>query len=418
VPRTLLFACKMLLALLLGPCSSVLLFAQAAHQALPTNPALDFNAVLAAVLLHAPEAREGIVRSEQADAFVAAGDSWMAGIPSLAFNYYDDGRLDDRGQMEAQYGVVLPMWRPGEKRDSAALGTRYQQQVARWESALALELAGRLRGILADITEAETLLGIEREATTTAGELLRVTTALSEAGALARLDVMQAENLLLEQRKREMQAEAALVDAEISYGLLSGLAQRPAAAHTEQQANAQEIASTHPLLQYLQSEVDVATAGIKQSEIAAKGNPQLGLGSRRERGDGTIPYTDTINISLTIPFGGKSWVSAQTSSARRQKVDAEVLYLNTERRLQQALHEVEHELFLADQALPLAEQQAALGRARQTMAQTAFAEGEVTLAQVMPAIQEARSAQRELELLLLQRQRLVTEFNQIIGVLP
>lgn len=385
---------------------------------MPTNPALDFNTVLEAVLQQAPETREGIVRSEQAAAYVAAGDSWIAGIPSLAFNYYDDSRLDDRGQMEAQYGVVLPLWRPGEKRESAALGSHYEQQVARWQTALVLELGGRLRSILADITEAEMLLGIERETTATASELVRVTTALADAGAVARLDVMQAQNLLLEQRKREMQAEAALVDAEISYGLLTGLTQRPAAAHTEQQANAQEIDNTHPLLQYLQSEVDVAAAAIKQSEIAAKGNPQLGIGSRRERGDGTIPYTDTINISLTIPIGGKSWVSAQTSSARRQKVDAEVRYLNTQRTLQQALHEVEHELFLADQALPLAEQQAALGSERQSMAQVAFAEGEVTLAQALPAIQEARSARRELELLVLRRQRLVTEYNQIIGVLP
>lgn len=402
----------------LGQPGPAALLAQTAHESLPTSAALDFGTVLAAALQQAPETREGVVRVEQAAAYVAVGDSWIAGVPSLSFNFYDDGELDDRGQKEAQYGVVLPLWRPGEKRESAVLGARYEEQADRWQTALKLEVAGRVRSVLADITEAQALLAIERAATATAGELVTVTNALFAAGAVARLDVMQVENLLLEQRKREMQTEAALVDAEISYGILTGLGQRPASAHVEQQAAPGEIETVHPLLQYLQSEVDVAAAGIKQSEIAARGNPQLGLGSRRERGDGSIPFTDTVNISLTIPFGGKSRVSAQTSAARRQKVDAEVLYLNTQRSLQQALHEVEHELFLADQALPLAQQQAALGAERQAMAQTAFALGEVTLAQVLPAVQEVRIANRELEILQLRRQRLVTEYNQIIGVVP
>jgi len=404
--------------MVLGLAGSIAGSAQNMHAPLQLSSTLDFQALLAATLQQAPEQLETPVRAQQAADFVAAGDSWMAGVPNLSLNYYDDRWLDARGQFEAQYGVVVPLWRPGEKRQASALGIRYEEQVARWQSALQLTLAGRLRAVLADIAAAEILLASEREATATAAELVQVTTALFAAGAVAWLDVMQAENLLLEQRKRELQGEAALVDAEIAYRLLTGLEVRPAAPLVEAQIATEEIAETHPLLQYLQSDIAIATASIKQSEIAARGNPQLGLGSRRERGDGSLPYTDTVNISLTIPFGGKSYVSAQSSAARRGKVDAEVQYLSTWRALQQALHEVEHELFLASQALPLAEQQAALGSERQAMAQGAFAQGEVNLTQVLAAVQEARIAARDLQQLRLQQQRLTGEYNQIIGVLP
>src|SRR5690606_21032630 len=152
--------------------------------------------------------------------------------------------------------------------------------------------------------EAETVLQLEREATASATELLTVTTSLFDAGALAQLDVMQAENLLLQQRMRELQAEAALVDAEVEYTMLSGMELRPSAAHRETKTLQSGLDPEHPLLRYLRSDVNLADASIRQSELSAKGNPQLSLGSRRERGDRLTPYTDSLAISLTIPIGG------------------------------------------------------------------------------------------------------------------
>lgn len=392
--------------------------AQAGHEPLTRSEELTFAAILDGALRNAPESVETSVRREQADAFTSAGRSWMAGRPGVALSHYDDGLLDDRGQVESQIGVQLSLWRPGERRDSAELGARYQAQVDFWQDALRLELAGSVRTALADIHEAELLLQLERAATVTAAEVARVAEAQLEAGALARVEVMQSRNLLLEQQRREFAAEAMLVDSEITYEFLTGLEQRPAAQHTEIQSSASEVSASHPLLRYLQSEVDVLDGAVRQSEIAAKGSPQLLLGTRRERGDRFTPYTDSVNLALTIPFGGKAYVSSRTSAARRDKVDAEVQYRATLRQLELALHDAEHELFIVRQALPLAREQAALGSERQALAQTAFAEGELTLAQVLPAVQEARAAARELALLEAREQRLITEYNQFIGVLP
>lgn len=410
--------CRLLYALLLIALTLPASYAQTLHAPLPTSPELDFNTLLEHALAYAPEARETAVRAQQAEDVAATGRSWIAGRPSIALNYYNDGPLDNRGQVETEYGVQVPLWRPGERQGSALQGERYREQLALWEHHLRLNLAGRLRGVLADIQQALALLELEREASVTAAELVAATNLLFEAGALARLDVMQAESLLLEQRQRELQAEALLVDSERAYTVLTGLEIRPQSRHAEMQSQVEEIAAEHPLLRYLQSDIDLADSAVVQNEIAAKGSPQLTLGSRRERGDRFTPYTDSVNVALTIPIGGGSFVSAGTSAARRAKVDAEVLYINTRRALEQQLHEVEHGLFVVNQALPLAEQQAALGAQRRTMAQTAFEQGELTLAQALPAIQEARLGARELAMLRLRQQRLISEFNQLIGVLP
>lgn len=388
------------------------------HAPLARVDTLAFDDLLAAALQHDPSALETPVRAQQAKDYVAAGASWIAGPPQLVYNGYHDGPLDSAGQREFQYGVQLPMRRPGEFRDAREQGARYEQQVTAWESSLRWQLAGSLRMALAAIETAETQLHLQEQAVATASSVHDATQRLFDAGAVARLDVLQAENLLLTEQQALLQAEAALVDSEREYVVLTGLQERPAAAHREQLTALEDINEQHPLLGYLQSEVAVAASNVRQNEISNKGNPQLMVGTRRERGDRFAPWIDTVAVSVSIPVGGKSFVSSRTSSARREQADAEVQVLGTRRELQRSLHEAEHELYVTRLALPLAEQQSQLGQQRSTMARSAFEAGETNLTQVLLAVQEAARAQREYSLLLLQEQHLITEYNHFAGVLP
>jgi len=388
------------------------------HQPLATSETLGFAEILDNALKNAPEAGVTEARGAQAAAYQGMGRGWLASRPSVVASYLDDSRLDNQGQKEIEYGVQLPLWRPGEKRDTARLADDYSRQSDLWQQSLRLTLAGRVRTLLADIAEAEQILAIERQATADSEQLQAVTTRLFETGALSRLDVMQSENQLLQQRQREIQANAAMLDAEIVYRMTTGLLVRPAATPAETMASATEISPEHPLLRLLQSEVDVAGDNVRQSEISAKGNPQLTLGTRREQGNRFSPTIDTLTLSLQVPFGGKHVVAARTSTARLAKVDAEVGWRSTQRELQLALHEAEHELDVTREALPLASQQAALDAERSTLAQRAFDAGELTLAQVLAAVVEAHNSARTLVQLQNREQRLIADYNQALGVLP
>lgn len=395
--------------------------AQRSHAPLATSDSLDFSTLLEHSLQRAPALLEDPVRRQEAEDWLAAGHSWLSGRPSINLNYFDDSILDDRGQRELEYGIQLPLWRPGERDSARALGQRYEEQVPLWLQALGLELAGQLRTVLADIAEAESLLQLERDATANAQELVGTTRVLYENGQVPRLELLQAQNLLLAQQQHEFAAEAALVDAEIAYRELTGLDQRPVRLPAESRHAAETIAEvegSHPLLRYLHGEVLLAQAGVEQSAQSARGSPQLGLGARRERGDRFTPFTDSINLSLQIPIGGRSWVDSRTSAARRTQVEAEVRWLQAQRELDRALHEAEHELDVAERSLPLAQEQARLASERLAMAEVAFAEGEIDMSRLLPAVQEARSAEQSLQLLELRLQRLVTDYNQILGVLP
>src|SRR5690606_19629165 len=154
--------------------------AQRSHAPLAINESLDFATLLEHSLQRAPALLEDPVRRQEAQDWLAAGRSWLAGRPSINLNYFDDSILDDRGQRELEYGLQLPLWRPGERDSALALGQRYEDQVPLWLQALSLELAGQLRTVLADIAEAESLLQLERESTANAEALVDTTRVLFE----------------------------------------------------------------------------------------------------------------------------------------------------------------------------------------------------------------------------------------------
>ena len=388
------------------------------HVPLEKSASLTFAEIYTTALNNAPEILERDIRQQQVRSYAAIADNWFSDRPNLQLSYFDDRVADNTGMLEIEYAIQLQLKRPSELNNGRILSESYLEQSQAWEQSLAHYIAGRVRSVLADISEAEANLALEQEASRNAEDLLGISTRLFDAGELSRLDVMQAENLLLEQRRIELDAEAMLVDAERSYEVLTGLHIRPDYLHTETLSEAEDIPDEHPQLLYLQSDIQLAAANIRMTEAQARGAPTVSLGSRRQRGNSFQTFNDSIALSLSIPFGGKNIVASKTSSARREKVDAEVIYQNTRRALNQVLHEVEHELYITGVALTLAETQKNLSEQRWQMSRTAFTQGEIALNQVIIALQENLSAQQKYELLILKEQRLITEYNQTIGVMP
>lgn len=406
-------------ALLLVGAAQLSLAAGLDHEPLQPVEGLDFATLLEAAVQNAPQALETPVRAQQAADYVAAGSSLINGRASIVYNMLDDRWRDNRvGFRQIDMGVALPLWRLGERSDAKAMGKHYEEQVALWGDYLRWQLAGRLRAALNELAAAEAQLELEREAARAAEAVHDATERLFAAGSLARLDTLQTRTLLLEQQQRVLDAEARLVDAERTFQVLTGLNQRPAAPHAETLSSLEDIPETHPVLSYLRSEVTLAADKVRQSEIEAKGSPEITVGTHTDRADYASPTFDSVWISLSVPIGGKSVVQSRSSGARREHVDAEVALREGFIELQRLLHEAEHSLFVTSQTLPLVEERATLAEERRQMAERAFEAGELTLAQALNALQDAIAARQTLSDLRLEQQRLTSEYNQLIGVLP
>lgn len=389
-----------------------------ATPSLARDPQLTFAIVLQQALPRAPEYLELAARDEEARLHVAAARSWLAGRPSLEASYLDDRARSDRGINELEYGVQLPLWRPGERRAAVRLGSTLGGQFQAWRAHLELAIAGRLRETLRELDAADRLLALERQATAEAGQLVASVEKLHAAGEVAQTDVAQARTLLLQQRRQELQAELALASAESGYAELTGLSARPATVHREEPASRPAVADDHPWLRYLAAGVDVAGGAVEQARQEARGNPSVLVGARRQRGGEGEAYNDSLVVGLSLPFGASTQVDARVSSVRRQKAGAEVELKTARRDLARRLRELQLAFDHTAAALRLSAEQVALDRRQMEAARAAFELGELNLFQVLTALRQSRASAREHETLQLQRESLAVQINQTIGVLP
>jgi cobalt-zinc-cadmium efflux system outer membrane protein len=388
------------------------------HPPLQKSAAIEFADAFEQALQKAPEDLLTQSAREQASSAQSIAERWIVGAPAWQASVIDDRLLSDRGLRELETGVAVNIWRPGERDDARALGTAYQQRSAAMQNYLRWLVAGRVRGNLAALELADLQVAATLQAQQDALQLLETTGRLQSAGALSALDVLQAESLWLQKGAEVLDANAALVDAERSWQVLTGLSTRPERAHHETRSALEEITAEHPLLALRLSEVTLSQRNVDEAERNAKGSPNISFGVRRERGDWQQPYIDSVGVSVSIPITSPAVVASGSSDARAASVNSELAHIQDLRALTAQLHEVEHELFTLEQALPLTERQVQVNQQQWQMAQTAFAVGETDLTHVMMAMQRAQDSARVYQQQLLRQQHLNSEYNQIIGVLP
>ncbi len=385
---------------------------------LTRDPALTFSVLLPQALQRTPEYLTLAARDQEAAAHVAAARSWLAGRPSLEASHTRDRLRSGAGATESDYALQLPLWRPGERRDAQRLASAVGQEAKAWRAYLELTVAGQLRECLAALARAERVAALERTATTEAERLAQTVERLFAAGETTALDVAQIRTALLTQQRQALDAQHALARAEATYVWLTGLTALPAAPHREAPAAHWEITPDHPWLAYLAASVTVTEGNIQRARVAARGNPALALGGKRERGAQGEPYLDSVVLGLSVPFGGRAHVDAAVTSAQRQRTEAQVTRQSAERDLRQQLDTARRELATLAATERLAAEQVAVDRGQWQMAQAAFAAGETTLLQVLSALRQYRLSQREHDLLTLRRDSLTAHLNHIVGDLP
>lgn len=388
------------------------------HTPLSKSEHLSFADVFNSAYDNAPELLSAPSRQDQADQYSQLGESLIVGAPSVQGSLIDDQALTSVGLREIEAGLQFSLWRPGERSQAQALGRHYQSMFESWQLSLRWEVAGRIREAISQLMRADAMLELQQQAIDSAEELLRLTQALRANGSVSQLEVMQAESLLLDQRGLLFEAEAAVLDAELDYTMLTDLTIRPAVDYIESQSELNEINTEHPFLRYLQANLQVAQAQVEHVRRQAYGNPLLGIGVRRERADRQTDYTDSLGISLSIPVGKSSTVATQVSAARRQYADLMVARQQAYLRLDRNLKEVSHLIELTSEKIELSQTRFELSQQRAEMARTAFEVGEADLLAAVIALQQAQAAERQLRSQQLDRQQYITEYNQAVGILP
>lgn len=388
------------------------------HKPLQKSPSLSYRDVFESALSNAPELLALGAMSEQSEAYQALGKELFAGNPVLQTGYLDDRVLTDVGLMEFEAGILMPLWRPGQKQNAKVLGQHAESLFAAWHSYVQWRVAGRVRLILLSLQSAEAMLTFEQQSLANSESLEKLSRAMVEAGEAPELDLLATQSMVLDLRNRVHDAEAQLVDAQREYQVVTGLSRIPSSQYKESLAQNGELTSAHPWLSYLRTNVDVAKSSVEQVRGRSIGAPTVGLGYRRERGNRLDEYVDTFGLSLNIPLGKSGAAAMAVSDARRKEAEMQVVLQQARIMLNQQLHEAEHQAYVAAQKLQQTKAKVTLNEQRWNKSKLAYELGETNFYEVLMVLEDLHATEKQRHSLELEIQRRNVEINQSLGVMP
>lgn len=418
-----------------------------------------------------PEARALAARQQAAEAGQRAASAWTPEPMALEFTHRTDRANANDGQREWEAGLAIPLWRPGERSRDQAVAQAEAAAVSVREQAARLRLAGALREawwpwargrIEQQVADAQLA-----HARTLAADVER----RWRAGDLARSDLLQAQGTVAAARAAQAEAARAAVEAALRWQALTGatagasgaalpqagmgraaipaesapadrrgeVASRStptggtagseagparlvddvgAEAEPEPRAEPGAPAVAHPALAELAQRLAIARA---QAELAARqgaGNPELTLGTTRERGSADEPARSTLNVGLRIPFGASARQEARQATALAEAIELEAQWRLEESRLAAEQQAARARVDAARIRLAAAEERDALASQTLGLIEKSFRLGESDLPTRLRTTQEAGDAARQLAASRIELAAAISQWRQALGLLP
>jgi outer membrane protein TolC len=234
---------------------------------------------------------------------------------------------------------------------------------------------------------------------------------------VAHTELLQSQQQVLEFRGRLLDARTLVIDGSRRWRFLTGLDTIPAEGR-ESPSTIEVIDEQHPLLQLALAEVDLARSALDVVRNSGSQRPSVSLGLKRENLDDRLPPLDSVGIGIDIPLGRGRSNQVDAARSAQRLLEAEVELQTLHRQLQEDLHEVRHQAHVNDANLRDSEALLAIAKRVYQSQQLANEQGETSVIEVLRAGQALAEAQQRHRLLTLMRAALVSQQNQVLGVLP
>jgi outer membrane protein TolC len=388
------------------------IFAQAGDGAAAPTLAAAVDMAIA----RAPQAGLPVAVGDEAEAWRRRSSSWLGAAPS-AYGAYFGGRVaGSDGASEADAGLRLPIWNPGQRDSAGAVAGAADQEALAISRAVRLEVAGLVRETVWEARLAEVRVVAAQEALVAARGLAESVEKRVRGGDLPRVDRPLAQAEVKARETALVEAEAELANALVRYRRVTGLSRLPSPAE-ERRAAVADVVEDHPLLVVGNARASREAANARWLQSARQSNPNVTLGVRRDttRDNGN---TNLLLLGLDIPFGAERFAATGVAERNRARVEAEVATQLVARNLGLDLDQAARRIDADERALAIAREQSVLADEVFTANQKAFAAGEIdlfTLIRVQNQAQAARTAARERAVLL---ERDIARYNQIAGIVP
>ena len=368
-----------------------------------------------------PESRSAALRRDAAQAAIAAAQRWTPEAAALEIAARTDRYHGNEGAREYDAAIAVPLWLPGERSGAQASAAALAQAEDARLAAAQWRVAAQVREAWWNWQRASMEEGLAQARHANARQLADDVARRIRAGDLARADGHQAEGAAAAAKSAWAEAGVARARAAQAWRVLTGRAQTPAEfgrAAVESLPSSTELDGAHPAVRELAGKAQVAQRQQALAAIQVRSNPELTLGTTRERGAEGERWGQTLAIGIRIPLGKSSAGAARLLGASADQLEAQTqLSLETER-LSAELDMAKTTLASLQQAQSADEQRLQLARESRGFFEKAFRLGESDLPTRLRVELEAFEAERQAVRSRLEVAAAISQLRQALGLLP
>lgn len=275
-----------------------------------------------------PEVKSITLRRNAAQAKQEVANSWTAEPPSLDLFTKSDQVTSDQGRREYVAGVTLPLWLPGEQSRTSELASAEMRSVSSRVSAAQLRTSEKLRTAWWDWQRARDENALANARVINAKKLAADVSRRVNAGDLALSDQHQASGALASAEVAQAESDSRLARATQHLRSLTGVLPNSNVKQTPEPlpalpADFTKLDANHPAVKELFDRAQVARRTADLASAQNWKNPEVFLGTTRERGSYGESWQQSITLGVRIPFGSESRDRARIAQAQAEALESE-----------------------------------------------------------------------------------------------
>jgi outer membrane protein TolC len=236
------------------------------------------------------------------------------------------------GTGEYIVGFAIPLWLVGERSSAMALSNAESQRLIKTQASIQLRLAARLRFLFWDFELARINGELAENRFQNAKTLSQDVQRRYKAGDLSKADLLQAESAAANAEAALAESQANLILAKQNLRSVIGRDITPDLLKPAQQyaetlpllpKNFVDLDQSHPVIQDLIAQVEVASKATALAQAQTRQNPELRLITTNGRPEVGVPNQQSILLGFRIPFGSASQMQAQQFASRANQIESE-----------------------------------------------------------------------------------------------
>ena len=371
-----------------------------------------------------PEAQALQSRRDAAQAQAKAASMLSPEPPSLEISQRSDRMTGNSGAREAEVGIAIPIWLPGQRTASTDLAQAEISLVERKLLASQLRLAASVRDAWWGWLRARVDAELASEQLANAQRLAADVAKRTNAGDLAKSDQHQAEGAVAAAQAHAAQAQAASAAALAQVMALTG---RTAPADLKVNAAVEPTPDStphtgasvgHPLLAELEDRITMAERTAQLISAQRRSNPELTVATTRGRGAFGERYGQTVLIGIRVPLGAGPRHDARLATAQAEAIEVQSQLVLEQARIQADKQGAAARLEAARTQLDAAQRRAQLANESRSFFDKSFRLGESDLPTRLRIEAEAAEAARQAARSRIDLASAISALRQSLGLLP